>query len=116
MDSVYKKGKIPKALREQVWLKDMGQVFQGKCKVVWCQNNISAFDFQCGHNIPESKGGQTSLDNLIPICGRCNISMGSGYTIDEWNVKFSKKTVPVVAKAGCMMAALERFRYKPSTG
>jgi hypothetical protein len=42
--------------------------------------------------------------------------MGSGYTIDEWNVKFSKKTVPVVAKAGCMMAALERFRYKPSTG
>ena len=114
MNPVYKKGKIPKALREQVWLKDMGQIFQGKCKVVWCQNNISAFDFQCGHNIPESKGGQTTLDNLIPICGRCNISMGSGYSIDEWNVKFSRKTVPVVAKAGCMMAALERFRYRPS--
>lgn len=112
--SPYKKTKIPKALREQVWLKDMGQVFQGKCKVVWCQNNISAFDFQCGHNIPESKGGTTSLENLVSICGRCNISMGSGYTIDEWNTKFAPKPVVQVAKVGCMISALDRFRYKPS--
>ena len=111
----YKKGKIPKALREQVWLKNMGQTFQGKCRVTWCHNNISVFDFQCGHNIPESKGGHTSLDNLVPICGRCNISMGSGYTIDEWNVKFAPRpVVQVVEKAGCLMGALDRFRYKPS--
>ena len=24
---------IPKAVREQVWLKDMGPIFSGKCKV-----------------------------------------------------------------------------------
>jgi hypothetical protein len=110
----YKKGKIPKALREQVWLKDMGQVFQGKCKVTWCQNNISAFDFQCGHNIPESKGGETTLDNLVSICGRCNISMGSGFTIDEWNIKFAPRPAVVATKVGCnMIGALDRFRYKP---
>ena len=111
----YKKNKIPKALREQVWLKNMGQAFQGKCCVTWCRNSISVFDFHCGHNIPESKGGGTTLDNLVPICSRCNISMGSGYSIDEWNEKFSRKTVPVVDKVGCMIAALDRFRYKPRT-
>ena len=87
-ESPYRKTKIPKALREQVWLKCIGERFDSKCKVVWCKNRINVFDFQCGHNIPESKGGQTTLDNLLPICSRCNISMGSQYTIDEWNAKF----------------------------
>ena len=85
----YKKKAIPKALREQVWLSHMGKVFETKCKIVWCENRINAFDFQCGHNIPESKGGKTTIQNLIPICGRCNISMGDRYSIDEWNRKFS---------------------------
>lgn len=85
----HKKAKIPKAVREQVWLTHMGYVFEGKCKVVWCANHINAFDFQCGHNIPESKGGPTNVGNLIPICARCNNSMGNQYTIDEWNKKFA---------------------------
>ena len=114
MDVQYKKGKIPKALREQVWLQHMGRVFDGRCRVQWCQNTINAFDFQCGHNVPESKGGQTHMDNLIPICARCNNSMGSHFTIDEWNKKFAKELVPAVGKVGCMIAALDRFRYNPS--
>ena len=85
----YKKKAIPKALREQVWISQAGKVFETKCKIVWCENRINAFDFQCGHNIPESKGGKTTIQNLIPICGRCNISMGDRYSIDEWNRKFS---------------------------
>lgn len=89
----YRKTKIPKALREQVWITHSGRVFETKCKVHWCVNVISVFDFQCGHNIPESKGGKTNTENLIPICGRCNISMGNGYSIDEWNHKFA---VPAV--------------------
>jgi len=84
-----RKQSIPKALREQVWLVHMGKVFESKCKVTWCENRINAFDFQCGHNIPESKGGKTTIQNLIPICGRCNLSMGDQYSIDEWNRKFS---------------------------
>lgn len=93
----YVKHRIPKALREQVWLQNMGHIFEGKCKVVWCTNLISVFDFQCGHNIPESKGGKTNIENLIPICTRCNISMGSTYSIDEWNRKFSKPNAGVVS-------------------
>lgn len=85
----YTKKKITGALREAVWIKTMGKVFEGKCPVVWCPNTITVFDFQSGHNIPESKGGSTTLPNLIPICARCNFSMGNHYTIDEWNILHS---------------------------
>ena len=80
----YSKEHIPKAVREQVWLKRMGQTYKGKCFVHWCQNDISVFDFHVGHNTPESKGGTLSISNLEPICARCNLSMGDSYTISEW--------------------------------
>ena len=83
-----KKDSIPRAVREQVWLVHVGEKFQIPCKVRWCTNTINVFDFHCGHNIPESKGGKTTVENLIPICSRCNLSMGNQYTIDEWNAKF----------------------------
>ena len=78
------KEKIPKALREQVWITYIGKEFESKCKIDWCSNVINVFDYQCGHNIPESKGGTLDLENLLPICSRCNSSMGDNYTIDEW--------------------------------
>jgi 5-methylcytosine-specific restriction endonuclease McrA len=84
-ETPYKKAAIPKALREQVWIRYMGRKFEGRCRVRWCGNTITVFDFQSGHNIPESKGGRTSIENLVPICARCNVSMGNQYTIDEWN-------------------------------
>ena len=34
-------------------------------------------NFECGHIIPESKGGETTQDNLLPICGLCNKSMAT---------------------------------------
>jgi 5-methylcytosine-specific restriction endonuclease McrA len=99
----YKKKHIPVALREAVWLKNMGKAFSGKCKTTWCPNIVTVFDFQSGHDIPESKGGPTTLENLVPICGRCNQSMGNRYTFQEWcklanSVSSSSKvvTVPVV--------------------
>ncbi len=83
---------IPKALREQVWLKWCGKVFETKCTINWCSNTISVFNWEAGHNIPESKGGQTILENLQPICSRCNKSMSDQYTINEWNNFSSEKT------------------------
>jgi 5-methylcytosine-specific restriction endonuclease McrA len=91
----YKKKKITGALREAVWIKTMGRTFEAKCPVVWCPNTITAFDFQAGHNIPESKGGSTTLPNLIAICARCNFSMGNQYTIDEWNAMHAPGTTVI---------------------
>jgi 5-methylcytosine-specific restriction endonuclease McrA len=80
-----KKQKIPVAFREQIWIRTIGKEFEGKCPTRWCQNRITVFDFQSGHNIPESKGGPTIPDNLIPLCSRCNMSMGDRYTFDQWS-------------------------------
>ena len=80
-----RKDKIPKALREQVWVRYLGNKFKAKCPVIWCENVITTFDFHVGHNIPESKGGTIDILNLRPICARCNLSMSDNYTIDEWN-------------------------------
>jgi hypothetical protein len=81
-----KKKKMPirKALREQVWIQKAGKVFETKCSTPWCENPMNVFDFHCGHNIPESQGGPTNVENLIPLCSRCNLSMGDSYTIQEW--------------------------------
>ena len=87
------KEKIPKALREQIWLRDIGKKYEGKCRIVWCENKISVFDFQCGHDIPESHGGQTILENLVPICSRCNLSMSNTYTIKQWNLLSRPQTL-----------------------
>jgi hypothetical protein len=84
-----KKANIPRALREQVWLASVGKVFELKCPVDWCHNQITVFDFHVGHNLPESRGGSTDIKNLKPICARCNLSMGNQYSIDEWS-KMSK--------------------------
>ena len=80
------KAKIPKALREQVWLLWCGDKnFKHKCLVTWCENIMTPFQFEVGHNIPESKGGPTDLNNLRPICAYCNRSMADDYTIDEFS-------------------------------
>ena len=80
-----RKKAIPIAFREQIWIRDCGRKFEAKCTVSWCQNRMTVFDFQSGHNVPESKGGKTIPSNLAPICARCNTSMGDRYTITEWS-------------------------------
>jgi len=79
-----RKTNIPKAIREQVWLVNFGEVFKNKCYVHWCDNIINVFDFHVGHDQPESKGGTLDINNLKPICSRCNLSMSDNYTIQEW--------------------------------
>lgn len=92
--------RIPKALREQVWQLWNGNSFQKKCWVRWCENIVTPFDFEVGHNVPRSRGGTDNLDNLRPICSRCNKSMSNQWTIDEFSDLSSRSS-----------QALERFRY-----
>ena len=89
--AAYKKKRIPKAVREAVWVKHVGKRYQHKCLTHWCPNTMTVFDFQTSHNIPESKGGSNEIDNLFPLCGRCNLSMGSQYTYDSWSNIFTER-------------------------
>ena len=85
------KQRIPKALREQVWLKTNKQNFKVKCPISWCNNEISVFDFHVGHIIPESRGGLTTINNLMPICAKCNLSMSNNYTITHFSNAFTEQ-------------------------
>jgi len=74
---VYKKKKISATLKRLVWNKWIGEEI-GKFKCLCCNSiDIYQLSFNCGHIIPECKGGETILTNLKPICQNCNSSMGS---------------------------------------
>jgi len=73
----YKKKTIPKALKRMVWDKHIGEdIGKSLCK---CCNltAITQMSFHCGHILAEANGGETNIDNLLPICELCNKSMGT---------------------------------------
>lgn len=75
--SVNRKKTISKSLKFSIWNKYIGKNV-GEVHCIVCMiNKINMMNFECGHIIPESKGGETSIDNLLPICGLCNKSMGT---------------------------------------
>ena len=104
-----KKKVISKKLREEVWLKHFGKTFSSKCPIKWCTREISVFSFEVGHNIPESKGGRTTIDNLIPICGDCNRSMGDRFTIDDFSNQFAASIVQEPISVPISKTLFQRF-------
>lgn len=72
---------IPKTLRNKVWDTIIGkEKGVGNCFV--CNTNIDSKNFECGHIISVKEGGETTLENLKPICGTCNKSMGTQNLIE----------------------------------
>ena len=80
-----KRKSLPASIKQNIWIKFCGTSFNHKCYITWCTTEITTFSFEVGHNIPHSLGGSIDIDNLRPICSKCNKSMGNRYTIDEWN-------------------------------
>lgn len=72
-----KKAKIGSGLKEAVWDRCVGSdCAKIKCPV--CQiRDIRMTDFAAGHVHAERLGGETSIDNLVPICGKCNSCMAT---------------------------------------
>ena len=69
--------KIPSTLRYLVYKTYASDTYiVAKC---YCckKNDISMDNFDCGHVKSRKNGGDISLENLRPICGQCNNSMGS---------------------------------------
>lgn len=67
---------IPKSLKILVWDKNIGKEKGiGECDV--CKSDIDSKNFECGHIISVKDGGETNIENLLPICSSCNKSMGT---------------------------------------
>jgi len=85
------KKRIPKRIREMVWKTYIGKKWKGKCHVSWCDNVMTILSsWHVGHNVPESKGGELTIENLRPICADCNLGMGCQYSVEEWSETFDK--------------------------
>jgi 5-methylcytosine-specific restriction endonuclease McrA len=62
---------ISKSLRNMVWSKCVDNL----CEI--CEDEIEYDNFEAGHIVSRSLGGQLIIDNLIPICFDCNRNMGT---------------------------------------
>ena len=88
------KQKIAAKMRLKVWETHVGNKLVTKC---FCclVSDITPFTnyqtFQCGHILSERNGGKIKVENLLPICKKCNISMGSSH----WDSFIRKKKLRV---------------------
>jgi len=72
----HKRKSIPKTVRDMVWDTYIGNKYGvGKCYC--CRSVIDSKKFECGHVVAASLGGPNTVENLRPICGTCNKSMGT---------------------------------------
>lgn len=84
-----RKLQIPNALKVACWNKYVGEDV-GKTDCMCCKSNkILQHTFHCGHIIPESMGGELTLENLRPICSVCNYSMRTTNMRDFAKSKFN---------------------------
>lgn len=79
--------KIPKSIRTLVWNKYIGaDITAAKC--CCCrEEKITLNNWHCGHVVAESKGGDTTINNLRPVCAPCNSSMGAK-SMNEFTEEF----------------------------
>lgn len=82
---------IPQSLRLAIWKTHCGDDIEHKC--LCCGTSVmhhidGSHDWVCGHVLAVSKGGETVLSNLRPICPSCNSSMGD-MCMDEFKKLFS---------------------------
>lgn len=80
---------IPKTVKSDTWNKYIGKEKGiGKCEC--CSKEIDSKFFECGHVKSSKDGGEETVENLRPICGECNKSMGT-----ENLYEFKKKHYPI---------------------
>jgi len=59
---------------------------------------LSSKEFQRGHNIPKSKGGDWSNSNIYIICNTCNEAMSNKYTVEEYKAMLLDKALSKLKK------------------
>jgi len=68
---------IPETIRNSVW--NIYTSIEQKQKMCFCCGTepITFGNFVCGYIKPKSKNGKATIQNLRPICGLCNMSIGT---------------------------------------
>lgn len=82
--------KIPIQLKREVWEKRNPGKLDGECYV--CNSKTSYQSFECGHIQSLYYGGETTINNLEPICRTCNNDMGTT-NLEEYKQILIKKNL-----------------------
>jgi hypothetical protein len=73
--------RITAPLRTKIWNTYIGEDI-GKTKCPCCKEiNITQLNFDCGHIKSLHDNGSTTVNNIIPLCGVCNKSMGNQHLV-----------------------------------
>lgn len=81
-------------MRLAVWERWVGQRTRAKCFCCW-QTEITQLSnyktFHAGHIISDHNGGETSVENMLPICRDCNMNMSS----ENWDDYVKRNKLPM---------------------
>jgi hypothetical protein len=76
-----KRKPIPKGVRIDCWDKWLNRDL-AITKCMCCEEKeIRIIDFECGHVLARKNGGSDHIENLRPICSKCNKSMGTNHMV-----------------------------------
>jgi len=92
-----------KSLRITLWQQytDCPDLLNNPC--FCCPNLVSAFEFEIGHVLAESKGGEKTVQNCRPICRACNGQCGNKEMF-EWMASLGYKR-QYCLYSGCLSSA-----------
>jgi hypothetical protein len=82
---------ISSVLKDRVWDRYIGRRIGYTDCYLKCGTKIRQSHFECGHIVSRKDGGVTSVDNLRPICSKCNKSMGCNNMIKFVNLNHFDK-------------------------
>lgn len=83
---------IPKTVKSDVWDKYIGKANGlGKCEC--CSKEIDSKNFECGHVKSVKDNGDDTVENLRPVCGECNKSMGTQHLYEFKEKHYKPKTL-----------------------
>ena len=77
-----------KQVKIAVWEHHCGKVYSHKCHIRLCSTIMKVSDFDIGHIVAYSRNSEDQLSNLLPICYKCNKSMGT-MSIPDYNYSIS---------------------------
>lgn len=79
---------INKKKRRAVWDKRNPNLGEGQCFVCNRADDFDYDTFECGHIVACYWGGDTSVQNLEPICKKCNLDMGVQNLLEYKNIHY----------------------------
>jgi len=87
-----KKERIPLNLRRRVIERD-------GLYCVYCDDDLRDAEIHMDHVIPESKGGETSYNNLQVTCRKCNLAKGS-LSEDDFTQRLRTRALNILNRLG----------------